>query len=193
MLIGLIGNKRVGKDTVANYLVDNFQFKKLAFADPIKEVISLLFDLDTTDNVDKEKITDYGVSLRTLYQKFGTELMQEGIYDYFPEMEKNIPKKMFWIQKLFKKVEDYQKKNHRHFIVSDVRFLHEVNYLKEKGAVLIRINKKTHLEDEHISENQTQELPDSKIDFKIDNNFSIQYLNLQIETIMKELFELEDI
>lgn len=93
MLIGLIGNKRVGKDTVANMLVDKFDFQKIAFADPIKEVISLLFDLDTSDNKDKEAITDYNVSLRTLYQKFGTELMHEGIYDYFPEMEKKIPKK----------------------------------------------------------------------------------------------------
>ena len=91
MLIGLIGNKRVGKDTIANILVNKYQFKKLAFADPIKEVINLLFDLDTSDNVDKEKVTDYGVSLRTLYQKFGTELMQEGIYKYFPEMEDKIP------------------------------------------------------------------------------------------------------
>jgi len=185
MLIGLIGNKRVGKDTVANFLVEGFQFKKLAFADPIKEVISLLFDLDISEEVDKENITDYGVSLRTLYQKFGTELMQEGIYDYFPEMENKIPRKMFWIHKLFKRVEAYQKENIQHFIVSDVRFLHEANHLKEKGAILIRINKKTNLRDDHISENQTQELSDSMIDYKIDNNLSLQYLKLQVDTIIK--------
>ena len=147
---------------------------------------------DTPEEVDKEKITDYGVSFRTLYQKFGTELMQEGIYDYFPEMENKIPKKMFWIHKLFKRIEAYQQENHKHFVVSDVRFLHEANDLKEKGAILIRINKKTNLQDDHISENQTQELPDSMIDYKIDNNFSIQYLKLQIDTILKDLFDIED-
>lgn len=191
MLIGLIGNKRVGKDTVANFLVNDFHFIKLAFADPIKDVINLLFDLDTSEDVDKEEITEYGVSLRTLYQKFGTELMQEGIYDYFPEMESKIPKRMFWIHKLFKKIEAYQAENHKHFVVSDVRFLREAVQLKQKGAVLIRINKKTNLEDNHISENQT--IPDSMIDFKIDNNFSLNFLNLQVETIMKELFQLQDI
>ena len=37
-IIGILGNKRVGKDTVADYLVKNYGFIKYNFADPIKEI-----------------------------------------------------------------------------------------------------------------------------------------------------------
>ena len=48
MIIGLIGNQRTGKDTVADYLVSNYNFKKYSFADPIKEVSKKIFNW--TDN-----------------------------------------------------------------------------------------------------------------------------------------------
>lgn len=188
MLIGLIGNKRVGKDTIANILVNKYQFKKLAFADPIKEVINLLFDLDTSDNVDKEKVTDYGVSLRTLYQKFGTELMQEGIYKYFPEMEDKIPKKMFWVYKLFKHIENYKTQNINKFVISDVRFLHEANYVKEQGGILIKIHKETNLVDEHVSEKLISHIPNEIIDYEVYNNSTIKDLEYSIDLYINELF-----
>ena len=82
MLIGLIGNKRVGKDTVANFLVEGFQFKKLAFADPIKEVISLLFDLDISEEVgisleESKKIIDFSTSFTEPFKLNYEELKKE--------------------------------------------------------------------------------------------------------------------
>jgi len=44
MIIGLIGNKRVGKDTVADYICEKFQFKKYAFADGVKDTCKVLFN-----------------------------------------------------------------------------------------------------------------------------------------------------
>ena len=41
-LIGLLGRKRVGKDTVADYLINNYNFTKHAFANPIKEVLKIM-------------------------------------------------------------------------------------------------------------------------------------------------------
>ena len=43
MIIGLSGKKRVGKDTVADYLVSKYGFIKYSFADPIKAVAKILF------------------------------------------------------------------------------------------------------------------------------------------------------
>ena len=37
MIIGIVGNKNVGKDTLADYLVKEKGFIKYAFADPLKE------------------------------------------------------------------------------------------------------------------------------------------------------------
>ena len=46
VLIGIIGKKGSGKDTVSDYLVENHLFHKLAFADPIKQVASIMFDFN---------------------------------------------------------------------------------------------------------------------------------------------------
>jgi dephospho-CoA kinase len=37
ILIGLTGKKQSGKSTVADYLVQHFQFTELSFAKPLKE------------------------------------------------------------------------------------------------------------------------------------------------------------
>ena len=105
-IIGLIGKKRAGKDTFADYLVEKYGFIKLAFADPIKEVASIILNIDhdKIKEIDKEKILpDYDISLRQFYQIFGTELMRNEIYKYLPQLEKKIPRASIWIYNLLKK------------------------------------------------------------------------------------------
>jgi hypothetical protein len=45
-IYGLSGWKRSGKDTVANFLVENHGFKRLAFADPLKEGVARDFKIE---------------------------------------------------------------------------------------------------------------------------------------------------
>lgn len=45
MIIGVAGQKKHGKDTVANYLVKNYGYTQRAFADNLKEVCSKVFDI----------------------------------------------------------------------------------------------------------------------------------------------------
>lgn len=187
MIIGLIGNKRVGKDTCADILVNKYDFIKLAFADPIKDVAKVLFDLDVNNDNKKEEITEYGISLREFYQKFGTELMQKDIYKYFPNMEFKIPKKMFWIIKLFNKIESYKKKGYQHFVISDVRFIHEANYIKKNGGILIKISRTTNQIDNHISEQETQLIKD--IDLLINNNKTLTELETNLDINIKKFFD----
>jgi len=44
IVIGLVGETGSGKDTVAEYLKENYSAKLMRFADPIKETLSLYFD-----------------------------------------------------------------------------------------------------------------------------------------------------
>ena len=44
MIIGFLGRKRSGKDTVVNYLVKNYNFIRYAFGDPVKEVCKIMFN-----------------------------------------------------------------------------------------------------------------------------------------------------
>jgi adenylate kinase family enzyme len=45
-LYGIVGSAGSGKDTVANYLCEKYNYKKLSFAGPIKDVLSILFGWD---------------------------------------------------------------------------------------------------------------------------------------------------
>jgi len=44
IIVGLIGESGSGKDTVANYLRDEYGAKLMRFADPIKDVLHIFFD-----------------------------------------------------------------------------------------------------------------------------------------------------
>jgi len=48
LVIGLCGRKRVGKDTVAEYLKKQFGFTQYAFADPLKEACKVCTALLTS-------------------------------------------------------------------------------------------------------------------------------------------------
>ena len=43
--IGLLGQKGSGKDTLADYLVNNKGFVKYSFATPVKNISKILFNL----------------------------------------------------------------------------------------------------------------------------------------------------
>ena len=46
MIIGICGLIGSGKGTVADVLVEQHKFKKISFADKIKDAVSVLFDCD---------------------------------------------------------------------------------------------------------------------------------------------------
>ena len=46
MIIGICGLIGSGKDTIADYLVTNYNFKKLSFADKLKDSVATMFDWD---------------------------------------------------------------------------------------------------------------------------------------------------
>ena len=89
-LIGLSGQKRVGKDTLADYLCSNHGFTKYSFAGPLKKACQEIFMLtdEQTEGIDKETMDDrWGVSARTIFQKVGTELFREKLSQVIPEMK----------------------------------------------------------------------------------------------------------
>jgi hypothetical protein len=55
MIIGVGGEKKHGKDTVANYLVEQYGYKKMAFADKLKHLCSSAFNVPIEDCYDENK------------------------------------------------------------------------------------------------------------------------------------------
>ena len=57
--------------------------------------------------------------------------------------------------KLFKKIENYKKQDNYNFVISDVKFIHEAKYIKDKGGILIKIIRDVEKDYNHISEKET--------------------------------------
>lgn len=129
MLIGLCGKARSGKDTIADYLVNEYGFQKKTFAAPLKALVKDLFDFDD-DQINggrKEEIDGrYGVTPRHLLQKVGTDWFRS-VYD------------RVWVDKLLRGLDSSV-----NTVVSDVRFLNEVKAINRAGGCTIRVVRENH-------------------------------------------------
>lgn len=177
--IGLLGNKGSGKDTLADYLVKEKNFIKYSFANPIKEIAQHLFNLsDEQLNGDLKETIDkrWNLSPRIILQRLGTEFGQYKIYELFPELKNKIPSRKLWLVLFEKFLEDNKDKN---IVIADVRFNHEVEYLKRLKFNIIKINKNNNKNDSHISETEINLIKD--IDYIINNNRSKEDLYAEYE------------
>jgi hypothetical protein len=121
MLIGVCGKAGAGKDTISDYFVSKYGFKKIALADPIKRLVKDVFVLDdytVYDRVAREQPLPQwnGWSVRKLLQTIGTELFRRNIDDGV------------WVKSLHFRVQSDPLNN---YIVSDVRFPNEIEYLSK--------------------------------------------------------------
>jgi len=74
MIIGLTGKAGSGKDTMADYLVQNYGFIKVSFAGPLKAGLAAMGMPEPKSREDKEKpIEGFNFSWREAAQKLGTE------------------------------------------------------------------------------------------------------------------------
>lgn len=136
MIIGLTGLSGAGKDTVANWLVDNKGFERRAFADPLK---NLLYGLNpsvrTRENVslklreiiDREGSWDRAKlvhpEIRNLLQKFGADFIRDQID---PD---------FWV-----KLGMYDVDSNANLVFSDVRFLNEADAIRKAGGTIVNVH-----------------------------------------------------
>jgi hypothetical protein len=134
MIIGLSGYARSGKDTVAELLCLNYGFKRVSFADPMREaILTLNPKIDSITHV-SHHVEDYGweiakqnPEIRRLLQVFGTD----------------VGRRMFgenvWIDMAFKHIEPDER-----IVFADVRFPNEAEAIKLRGGNVIRINRHNH-------------------------------------------------
>ena len=72
-------------------------------------------------------------------------------------------------------------------VLSDIRFNHEVECIKELGGKIIKIDRETGIEDKHISENEIKIINQNYIDYFIDNNENIDNYYIKLKLILEEL------
>ena len=161
IIIGLAGKKQVGKDTAANYLAQGFGFEKIAFGDFVKkEVREILKDFAGINYSDKNK-----EQFRTLLQAWGDV--------------RRFQNPNYWIEKLFSEIEKSPK-----IIISDCRFIKEIEEIKKRGGLIFKIERNTPFKDSHPSENEIDFY--QFYDAVIDNNGTIEDLYKKLDEIAKK-------
>lgn len=122
MRIVLVGKAGSGKDTVADYLVNNYGFRKYAFADKMKEIISSLFPYKCV----REKP-------RSLLQNIGT---------YFRSIDE-----MVWVDYLLRRIETDMP---QHAVISDCRYANELVACMNVGFTPVLIDCPKEIRDKRI-------------------------------------------
>ena len=130
-LIGLCGRAGSGKDSVRSILEMHNHYAGLSFAEPIR---GMLRELLTTNGCSDEYITNrelketpvpgLGVSYRQMAQTLGTEWARQHLH---PD---------FWLRVADTYMADLRENGYRHFVVSDVRFANEAEWVRKQGGVL---------------------------------------------------------
>lgn len=173
VLIGLVGKKGSGKDTLKDYITkNNNNIISYAFADPLKEICRILFQLNDQQlyghqTVKEKKIDELNVSPRILFQRIGTNLFRKQLLNVLPEMKHLLKNDSIWIF-AFKRW--YEKNKNSDVIVSDVRFENEAQCIRDMGGVLIYIDRFSENTDEHESEKNIEKI---KCDYVIKNKSTI--------------------
>lgn len=119
LVIGLAGKARHGKDTVADYLVVNHGFVRLAYADAIRDMLEIGLGIELRYlTTDKEAIIPWlGVTGRHLMQTLGTEWGRSHVR---PDL---------WRLLLARKIDALADDGDR-IVISDVRFRNEADWVR---------------------------------------------------------------
>lgn len=138
-IIGIVGFASAGKGTVADYLVNKHNYVKIAFADPLKDAASVIFDwprhLLEGDTVPsrafREKPDDFWSAKfgkqftpRMALQQLGTEACR-GVF------HENI-----WVHLLEKRIG-----NQKNVVITDVRFPNEIESIVRMGGHIVRVKR----------------------------------------------------
>ncbi|MGY1436679.1 deoxynucleotide monophosphate kinase family protein [Streptomyces reniochalinae] len=136
--IALTGKARSGKDSVAKFLVRNWAFTRIAFADPLKGVALRLNPvIPTTYNVH--------VRLKSLVADVGWEYAK----DNYPEVRRVLQTAGqtvrdldpdFWVNVAMDKVDVADTWN-MPVVVTDCRYPNEAEALKARGFTLVRVQR----------------------------------------------------
>jgi hypothetical protein len=175
MIIGLSGKAGAGKDTVANILVEHYGYRRVAFADKIREC---LFALDPIVTARAE----YPLHLSEYFDDFGWERTKQLpevrrlMQTFGTEVGRNLIDANLWIELALGDVEPDHK-----VVVTDVRFPDEADNVKWLFGEVWRVERKVAPVNNHISETA---LDDWVFDRVIDNSGTIQDLEITIEELM---------
>lgn len=213
--IDSLGRKRIagaGKDVVAKHLVDIYSFISLAWADPLKRFCQEVYgfpdealwgESDARILPDERYPRPSGsfltprFALQSLGTDWGRNCYINTWVDYGIRTAKKILSGQYYTPKngLMAYNPDGGAKI-RGVVFSDVRFMNELNAIKEAGGKVVRIKRQmTTPYDEkamnllHNSETELPNTSDDIFDYILDNSGTLDELMAKIDNMVEELRE----
>jgi len=176
ILIGFLGKKRSGKSTCAKYIHDNFEFENVAFATGVKIESMKRYSLR------KSQMERYKDTIDHRWNKTPRDIFKE------IGMSRRIDNPDYWVFYLRNTIIKSLKSNHcANFVISDVRFQNEANFIKSHGGYLIRVVRPDLVsDDEHISETEGDSI---EVDLEIHNNSTVKNLVQVLDNIIIDMIK----
>jgi hypothetical protein len=176
-LLGLSGYARSGKDTAADYLVENYGYTKMSFADPMKQALLTLdpnidfgegrAHLSQAITVGWDELKKNSSEIRPLLQRMGTEIGRA------------MWGEDFWVNAAINSIPDGSK-----VIFADVRFPNEAKAITDLGGQVWRIERDgVGPANSHVSETA---LDTYKFETVIQNSGSIEDFKNLLNGAVKE-------
>jgi len=190
--IAIVGKAGSGKDTVYKLIHKNrlntnstsMVVKKIAFADPVKEIAKIMFPFLTKNIL-------YGPSRLRATEipnsfKDGKPLtVRQLLIDIGTGLGRSYNEQI-WIDNFEQRILSYVKKHSNQYpidymiVATDVRFRNEFDIVKNKGFYMIKLERNNHANINDISETQQDEIKDNEFHFILKNNGTIKELEKKI-------------
>lgn len=180
MIIGVNGFKGSGKDTIGQYLVDQYGFTLKKFAAPLYASAAALLGvepelLDATKNDENAIISlthsqgdalqcPARMTVRTFLQRYGTE------------SHRNIFGSNFWVDYLLNNLDVTDR-----VVITDARFENELIAIRQLGGRNVNVWRPGYNGGNHASE---VEPPKELIHYRINNNGTIEQLHKTLDAMM---------
>ncbi|MGW1268193.1 deoxynucleotide monophosphate kinase family protein [Streptomyces sp. NPDC002491] len=189
MNVGIIGRANTGKDTAGEWFVNERGYRRVAFADPLKEAALKLNPI-----VEVFRGMAGGLDLFRLSQVVGAdgwELAKElhEVRRILQELGSAVRAidEDFWLRAALKKVTEANEAGVP-VVITDVRYGNEAASLARSGFKLIHINRPGVPQLDHESE---RSLGPENAHFMVHNDGDIAELHRQLDVIYEDIWALE--
>jgi len=141
MIFGISGLINSGKDTIADYLVNTHEFRRVSFADSLKDAIAVIFNWDRTllegrthesrvwretkDQWWSDRLGIANLTPRWVLQHWGTEVCRVGFHNDI------------WIAS----IENKLRQTKDNIVITDCRFANEIAAIKKAGGITLRVTR----------------------------------------------------